>query len=55
MAIWRRVVCWINQATRAQAHARALHSHPHARTRSHSRAHKTAYKLVTLIAFSTVS
>jgi hypothetical protein len=23
MAIWRRVACWINQATQAPAHARA--------------------------------
>ena len=34
MTIWRRVACWISNATRAQAHARAcaptLKSPPHA-------------------------
>jgi hypothetical protein len=51
--IWRmRVACWISEATRSQAHARALHSHPRTRTHRHvlnrARTHK---KYVILIAF----
>ena len=42
MAIWRRVACWINEATQALAHARARVPAPtHARTRAraHTRTH----------------
>ena len=41
IAVWRRVVCWISKATRAQSHAnsRAPTStpHTHERTRAHTR------------------
>jgi hypothetical protein len=52
MAIWRRVGCWINKATNAQAHARArepTHTHKHALT--HKRAHARTQKCEILIAF----
>ena len=41
MTIWRRVACWIIEATRAQAHgcARAPPPPTRARSRTHTRTH----------------
>ena len=46
MAVWRRVACWISEATRAQAHVRRSPAptrtqvHTHACVLTHARAQK---------------
>ena len=54
MAIWRRVACWISQATRAQAHASACAitlTHTHTRKHAHAYipAHRHSQKYVILL------
>jgi hypothetical protein len=39
MAIWQRFACWISEATRAQADARARHPHEHTRKHAHALIH----------------
>ena len=52
LVIWRKVTCWINKATRAQAHARSrahapTHTHPpthtHTQTHAHPHTHRQIY------------
>ena len=54
MTIWRRVACWVGEATRAQTHA-SVRAPTHARAYAliHARVHTHTHrqKSVTLIAF----
>ena len=52
ITIWRRVECWISKATRAQTHARALHTHTYIHTRTHPRAHTHKYVTLLLLLFN---
>jgi hypothetical protein len=62
MAMYRRVVCWISKATRAQAHVRSrspthththIHKHAHKHLRARARKHTHTQKICNMYCFST--